>query len=803
MRQRSVYFLFAILFLISFSLSTKAPDLAEAAEEPEIRIFQESRRTVKPVTFSPDGRQLFSAAEGIVRVWDLASGAQIRSFGKEGISSKVTFSPNGKYALIYGFSDLSLWDVDRGVRIRNLESPRNRISALTFSSNSGRIIMSAEGRDEDQYLLLYDVATGRQIKKIEGDGHLDWVNSIALSPDERYAVTGSVDLTVKLWDIEMGHTVRTLEGHSYSVDFVTFSPDGRSIISLAGNNFRIWDVITGEGNSFWPDFLTYNNRHFNIEDCIFSPEGRLLLLHDRSSLSFYDFLLKKEMARFYVGYTEIESFALSPDGGNIITGHKDGKIKLFDAEALKRYGAIENLINNRPQPYEDLDRFKQLDRPKKVEILLEMQKSVFIAEMYGFDDGEWLVMAPEGYFNISPNGRRHVKVSVGRDTFSLKHFFERFYNPTFIAQKLGWMDASLPEDIRKGVAPPPSVRIVYPKSGERFEKREISIVVDAKDMGGGIDEILLFHNESAVGGKTRGVTIIPKNNQIEKTYQIMLVPGKNVFRALGFSRDRTEGNAHEVVVFSEQPAEEIGLYVVVVGIDKYKNPALNLNFAVADASGLKSIFSKNWKGLFSKIDITEIYDKDGTKENIKRHLEELKATERDVVLIFFAGHGTTTRNEWYFISHDVIYPERESNLKEKGISSKDLVQMILNIRSLKKAVIIDSCKSGGLLDAITRNIENRKAITRLARSTGTHVIASSTNKQLVSELSQLGHGVFTYALLKGLKGEAAGLDGIVTVRELIVYIEQILPDISERYSHRPQYPVIDSRGQDFPLVVLK
>ena len=150
MRQRSVYFLFAILFLISFSLSTKAPDLAEAAEEPEIRIFQESRRTVKPVTFSPDGRQLFSAAEGIVRVWDLASGAQIRSFGKEGISSKVTFSPNGKYALIYGFSDLSLWDVDRGVRIRNLESPRNRISALTFSSNSGRIIMSAEGRDEDQ-----------------------------------------------------------------------------------------------------------------------------------------------------------------------------------------------------------------------------------------------------------------------------------------------------------------------------------------------------------------------------------------------------------------------------------------------------------------------------------------------------------------------------------------------------------------------------------------------------------------------------------------------------------------------------
>ena len=83
------------------------------------------------------------------------------------------------------------------------------------------------------------------------------------------------------------------------------------------------------------------------------------------------------------------------------------------------------------------------------------------------------------------------------------------------------------------------------------------------------------------------------------------------------------------------------------------------------------------------------------------------------------------------------------------------------------------------------------------------MIASTTDKQFATELAQIGHGVFTYALLKGLGGEAGNRDKTVTVRELIAYVEEVLPDISQKYKAQPQYPVIESRGQDFPVMINK
>jgi len=95
-------------------------------------------------------------------------------------------------------------------------------------------------------------------------------------------------------------------------------------------------------------------------------------------------------------------------------------------------------------------------------------------------------------------------------------------------------------------------------------------------------------------------------------------------------------------------------------------------------------------------------------------------------------------------------------------------------------------------------VEDRRAIAQPIRSTGTHVVAASTEDQLASEISQLEHGVFAYALLQDLNGKASNQDETVTVGELIAYIEQKLPSISEKYRQKSQYPVIDSRVRIFP-----
>jgi hypothetical protein len=424
-----------------------------------------------------------------------------------------------------------------------------------------------------------------------------------------------------------------------------------------------------------------------------------------------------------------------------------------------------------------------------------------LATFISFDDGEWVVMTPEGYFNSSPQGSKHIKVRVGGSVLAINNFFERFYNPGLIVQKLSGKGAVLTQDIRRSFSSPPSVRIISPQGGESYEEETITITVGATDTGGGIDEIRLYHNDTAVSGSHRGVKIIPAGNRLEKIYQVALLPGENVFRAVGFSKDRTESDPHEIKVRHTGTPRKAELHLVTIGINNYQNPSLQLNFAVADAQGLRDFFGKKWPALFSKLNTIEVYDKQATKANIQKLLAELKAREQDVVIIYLAGHGTSIADEWYFICHDVTHPEREDQVQTNGISSTEMARMIMNIPALKKALLIDSCKSGGFLQALSRGVEDRRAIAQLARATGTHVIAASTDKQLSSEISQLGHGVFTYALLQGLRGKAENRERIVTVRGLIAYLEGELPGISEKYRNIPQYPVVDSRGQDFPLAV--
>ena len=73
-------------------------------------------------------------------------------------------------------------------------------------------------------IALWDVQTGALLSTLEG--HSYDVNSVAFSPDSARLASGSNDDTIKLWDVETGALLSTLEGHSNSVNSVAFSPDG-------------------------------------------------------------------------------------------------------------------------------------------------------------------------------------------------------------------------------------------------------------------------------------------------------------------------------------------------------------------------------------------------------------------------------------------------------------------------------------------------------------------------------------------------------------------------------------------------
>lgn len=103
----------------------------------------------------------------------------------------------------------------------------------------------------------------------------------------------------------------------------------------------------------------------------------------------------------------------------------------------------------------------------------------------------------------------------------------------------------------------------------------------------------------------------------------------------------------------------------------------------------------------------------------------------------------------------------------------------------------------------TRGATEEKAIAQLSRSAGIHVMASAGSEQFAAEFAELGHGIFTYLLIKGLSGEADGSpkDGKVTIYELKSFLDDQVPELTRKLKGKPQYPHTFSRGQDFPLVV--
>ena len=411
--------------------------------------------------------------------------------------------------------------------------------------------------------------------------------------------------------------------------------------------------------------------------------------------------------------------------------------------------------------------------------IFEIKKGEELAQIVSSKNGWAAFSKDKGTFSGEGDAVQAVSWATDSVSFKMDRFSESHFEPGLLANAAAGKKLAIKENrpaLSVKFAIPPEGKFSTPEEDAESDEEEYEISVAAKDLGGGIQEIRLYQN-----GKLVKSEMLKKNEEAEITrnYDVKLVNGNNELRFVALSKDRIESRPAKVKVTYSGAERKSTMHIVTIGINKYRNPALNLNYGVPDAQGINKFFEKQPKNLFKNIVYHRLFDKKATKAGIEALMKGLDTNPEDVVIFYFAGHGQTISDSWYFIPYDVLYPEKDEELRQKGIPSKLLNKWVRGVKAQKVVVLMDACKSGAALKAF-RGFEERKALRNISRSSGVHVVAAAAKEQFAVELESLGHGAFTYTLLEGLNGKAEGRskDGVITIRELTHYIEQQLPKLS-------------------------
>jgi WD40 repeat protein len=298
------------------------------------------------IAFTSDGKQLLSHGNNGVRVWDVATGKEIRSLLKTWVGS-AAISPDGNF-LITTESPLNRpvvrfrkWDdltVEREFAVEDFNSSQ-------FSPD-GKVLAVATRRAGE--IQLWDVAAGRRLhswKAYEG-----MMPCFAFSDDSKTLVTGSEDKLIRLWDVATGKKKQEIVTPSI-VSKAFVSSDGALVASLGmsevktgersrayfpENIIRIWDVASGKElrQIVNPTRREVEGRPMGFSFLKFAPNGKTLIaLTPEGILRFWDSGTGKELRRLELGNQPPTTLGFSPDGKTLALGGPT--IRLIDLAAGK------------------------------------------------------------------------------------------------------------------------------------------------------------------------------------------------------------------------------------------------------------------------------------------------------------------------------------------------------------------------------------------------------------------------------------------------------------------------------------
>ena len=309
--------------------------------------------------FRPDGRQLATATDDGIRLWDIdpEGPGELLSFQAHtpgaGVA-QVTLSHDGSLLATSGRDGVArIWDAGTGELIRELTAHDGWVNDITFSPDDARLATSGA----DKTARIWDATSGEELAVLEasGDGNVGLVYqgvlTVRFSPDGQFLATAAADSTIRVWDATSSELLRETEAHAggNGATSAVFSPDGKYLALTTDTRaeegpglFRLWNWRTGE-------VLLEVETGALMFETAFSPDGNHLAVAGAPGmLQLWDLQARERLLEQTEVGNSFVRVVYSPDGQMLATAGGGGEAILWDAgggRLLRRFSGDSRLTN--------------------------------------------------------------------------------------------------------------------------------------------------------------------------------------------------------------------------------------------------------------------------------------------------------------------------------------------------------------------------------------------------------------------------------------------------------------------------
>ncbi len=764
---------------------------------------------------SADGKYFLTGGwkEDLFNLWDLSSGTQVRTFETAGGALSgipVAFTPDSKH-VICGGSELKIWDLSSGRAVRRIADTST--SAIAVSSDGSKIVALGRKSFGGLNVTVYDLKTGSIIR--EFGGHVGNAHRVALSPDGRFVLTGHVggrqgsvlsaafgrkDLMI-LWDVENGSVIKEFEwsstAFSTAVNSVALSPDGRYALSGGmDGTIRKWDVHSGTERLRLRGHTTLGG----VSYVAFSQDGRYIFSGGADSyVKVWDTATGAQIKEFKASFggSGIQFVGLSPDGRRIISMGGDSSVRIFNFATGEEIAVMIGFERGEWLAITSDGYYSASERGA------QFLKLTFEGREYAIDQFYDVFYRPD--IVAAKLRGENIKDLI---TLSMR---DATKNPPPVVDILPLKNTNMSRvrvcyNVRGAGGGIGEVRLFH--NGKLIESdgyyREMA-GSPGKAHPSALDGMAIYSDMRGVSVVRSRVDPAPvlsgkaKGELFSDCREVEAIPGNNEVSVTAFNAGNTVQSYIKTVSFhSKVKAEDPHLYILSVGIDQYRDKSITLRYAAKDAKDLEEKLKAQSATLYPPENIHHslLTDTRATKISLSGKIEELarKIKPQDSFILFAAGHGVLLQNQYYMLTHDF------SGRVDSGsmLSSNEIVEMSKKIKSLSQLFILDTCHAGGVDYIVSGLYDARMSV--LAKKMGLHIYASASDRQAALD-GYKGNGLFTHALLNGLSNNkeadrnGAGEVSIVGLGE---YSRKMTTSISRQLGHE-QTPRIINFGKDSPI----